>query len=144
MNFSYTSTDHFTIIPAVILALFGCAILLFDFWIFPDPRQRKWLLIFVALAEVFTGYGLYRQAAYVAASSGQALQGFGGSVTIDGFSIFFNAMFLVAALIVAIISYKYLEIAGEHHGEYSSSLPSAACTSWPRALIWSRCSSAWN
>ena len=32
------------------LALFGCAILLFDFLIFPDPRQRKWLLIFVALA----------------------------------------------------------------------------------------------
>jgi len=127
MNFSYTSTDHFTIIPAVILALFGCAILLFDFWIFPDPRQRKWLLIFVALAEGFTGYGLYRQAAYVAASSGQALQGFGGSVTIDGFSVFFNAMFLVAALIVAIISYKYLEIAGEHHGEYYGLILFAQC-----------------
>ncbi len=27
----YTATDHFTIIPAVMLALFGCAILLFDF-----------------------------------------------------------------------------------------------------------------
>ena len=39
----YTANDHFTIIPAVMLALFGCAILLFDFWIFPDPRQRKWL-----------------------------------------------------------------------------------------------------
>ena len=46
------------------LALFGCAILLFDFLIFPDPRQRKWLLIFVVLAEGFTGFGLYRQQAY--------------------------------------------------------------------------------
>ena len=28
----YTSTDHFTIVPAIMLALFGCAILLFDFF----------------------------------------------------------------------------------------------------------------
>ena len=41
MSQFYTATDHFTIIPAVMLALFGCAILLFDFLIFPDPRQRK-------------------------------------------------------------------------------------------------------
>jgi NADH-quinone oxidoreductase subunit N len=126
MNFSYTSSDQFTITPAVILALFGCAILLFDFWIFPDPRQRKWLLMFVALAEGFTGFGLYRQASYVA-TTGQSLTGFGGSVTIDGFSIFFNAMFLIAALIVGIMSYKYLEAAGEHHGEYYGLILFAQC-----------------
>ena len=61
MSQFYTTGDQFSIIPAVMLALFGCAILLFDFLIFPDPRQRKWLVIFVALAEGFTGYGLYRQ-----------------------------------------------------------------------------------
>jgi NADH-quinone oxidoreductase subunit N len=40
------------------LALFGCAILLFDFEDFPDPRQRKWLLIFVRAGEGFAGIGL--------------------------------------------------------------------------------------
>ena len=106
MNFSqfYTANDHFTIIPAVLLALFGCAILLFDFWIFPDPRQRKWLLIFVVLAEIFTGVGLYRQQAWLAGQSPAVLQGFGGAVTLDGFGVFFNWTFLVAALIVAIAS----------------------------------------
>jgi NADH-quinone oxidoreductase subunit N len=48
------------------------------------------------------------------------ISGFGGSVTVDGFGIFFNWIFIVAAVIVAVVSYKYLEIAGEHHGEYYS------------------------
>jgi NADH-quinone oxidoreductase subunit N len=125
MSEFYTSTDHFTIIPAVMLALFGCAILLFDFLIFPDPRQRKWLLIFVALAEIFTGYGLYRQQAWIASQG--SIVGFSGSVTVDGFSIFFNWIFLVAALVVALVSYKYLEIAGEHHGEYYGLILFAQC-----------------
>lgn len=125
MNFSdfYTSNDHFTIIPAVMLALFGCAILLFDVIRslgFSDPRQRKGLAIFVIIAEIFTGIGLYRQQTYLAANGLSEFVGFHGSVTIDGFAIFFNWIFLVAALIVAIVSYRYLEIAGEHHGEYYS------------------------
>ena len=71
MNQYYTTADHFSIVPAVMLALFGCAILLFDnlpFFgpLFPDPRQRKWLLIFVVLAEAFTGYGLYNQHKWLA------------------------------------------------------------------------------
>ncbi len=129
MNFSqfYTTNDHFTIIPAVMLALFGCAILLFDFWIFPDPRQRKWLLIFVVLAELFTGIGLYRQQAWLSSQSPAVLQGFGGAVTLDGFTVFFNWIFLVAALIVAVVSYQYLETAGEHHGEYYGLILFAQC-----------------
>jgi NADH-quinone oxidoreductase subunit N len=123
----YSSTDHFTIIPAVMLALFGCAVLLFDFLIFPDPRQRKWLLIFVVLAEGFTGFGLYRQSAFLASQPATELTGFGGSVTVDGFGIFFNWIFLIAALVVALVSYKYLEIAGEHHGEYYGLILFAQC-----------------
>lgn len=129
MNFAqfYNSTDHFTIVPALMLTLFGCAILLFDvlpFFGFSDPRQRKGLLLFVLFAEVFASYGLWKQWQYVSTSG--AVAGFPGaaqqfgSVTIDGFSIFFNSIFVIAALIVSIISYKYLEIAGEHHGEYYS------------------------
>ncbi len=129
MNFSqfYTSIDHFSIIPAVMLALFGCAVLLFDFWIFPDPRQRKWLLIFVGFAEAFAGVGLYRQQAWLSTTGSASLIGFNGSVTVDGFSIFYNWIFVAAAMIVAIVSYKYLEIAGEHHGEYYGLILFAQC-----------------
>jgi NADH-quinone oxidoreductase subunit N len=129
MNFSqfYTSTDHFSIIPAVMLALFGCAVLLFDFMIFPDPRQRKWLIGFVAFAEVFTGRGLWNQHAWLASTGATELVGFGGSVTVDAFGIFFNCVFLIAALLVAVASYKYLETAGEHHGEFYALILFAQC-----------------
>ena len=39
----YTYSDHFTIVPAITLVLFGCAILLFDF-LLPQARQRKLLI----------------------------------------------------------------------------------------------------
>ena len=129
MNFAsfYTGTDHFTIIPAIMLALFGLAILLFDCFNLIEPTQRKALLIFVILAEAFTGFALYRQQAFLTTGGYTSLPGFQGSVVIDGFSIFFNWIFVIAALIVAVVSYKYLEIAGEHHGEYYSLILFAQC-----------------
>ena len=42
-------------------------------------------------------------------------------------ALFFNWIFLAASLIVALISYKYLEIEGEHHGEYYGLILLAKC-----------------
>ena len=116
----YTATDHFTIEPAILLALFGCAILLADFWLLRAPHQRKWLALLLIVGEAFAGFGLWRQHAFLAAGGLKEITGFQGSVTVDSFGIFFNWIFVVAAVIVASVSYKYLEIAGEHHGEYYS------------------------
>jgi NADH-quinone oxidoreductase subunit N len=127
MNQFYTTTDHFALIPAIMLALFGCAILLFDFLVFPHPKQRKWLLIFVVLGLGFTGYGLWRQQAFLTANGLTELTAFQGSLTIDRFALFFNWIFEVATLIVAIVSYNYLEIEGEHHGEYYALMLFAQC-----------------
>jgi NADH-quinone oxidoreductase subunit N len=127
MNQFYTTTDHFALIPAIMLALFGCAILLFDFLVFPHPKQRKWLLLFVILGLGFTGYGLWRQQAFLTANGLTELTAFQGSLTIDRFALFFNWIFEVATLIVAIVSYNYLEIEGEHHGEYYALMLFAQC-----------------
>jgi NADH-quinone oxidoreductase subunit N len=124
MNLFYSSTDHFVLVPAIMLALFGCAILLFDFLVFPDPRHRKYLLFFLILGEAFAGFGLWKQEANLAAG---AIEAFHGSLVADGFSIFFNWIFIAATLIVAIVSYKYLEIEGEHHAEYYSLMMFAQC-----------------
>lgn len=123
----YTATDHFTIIPALMLALFGCVTLLFDIFFFRDPRQKRMLLLLVLAGEGFAAYGLVRQSIYLAANGLSNITGFQGSVTIDGFGIFFNWIFIVAAVLVAIVSYKYLEIAGEHHGEYYGLILFAQC-----------------
>ncbi|MDX2154713.1 MAG: NADH-quinone oxidoreductase subunit N [Bryobacteraceae bacterium] len=129
MNFSqfYTSTDHFVLLPGILLALFGCAILLFDFWVFPEPRQRKRLLLFLIIGLAFTGAALWRQYMYLRQSGFNEIVAFRGALTIDGFALFFNAVFLVSALVVALVSYKYLEIEGEHHGEYYGLILLAQC-----------------
>ena len=127
MSQFYTSNDHFVLIPALMLALFGCAILLFDFLLFPQPRQRKWLLLFVIIGLVFTGVGLWRQQAFLDANGLNELTGFQGSLTIDRFALFFNWIFEIATLIVAIVSYHYLDIEGEHHGEYYALMLFAQC-----------------
>ncbi len=127
MNQFYTTTDHFVLTPAIMLALFGCAILLFDFWVFPNPKQRKSLLLFVILGLGFTGYSLWKQQAFLVATGQTELIGFQGALTIDRFALYFNWVFELATLIVAIVSYNYLEIEGEHHGEYYSLLLFAQC-----------------
>jgi NADH-quinone oxidoreductase subunit N len=127
MSQFYTANDHFVLIPALMLALFGCAMLIFDFLVFPEPRQRKYLLIFVVLCEIGVGYGLVRQQMWLSANGLTSLAGFYGAITIDGLALFFNWIFVAATLIVAIVSYKYLEIAGEHHSEYYGLILFAQC-----------------
>jgi NADH-quinone oxidoreductase subunit N len=127
VNSFYTSQDHFVLVPALMLALFGCAILLFDFVVFPDPKQRKYLLFFLVLGEAFAGYGLWNQQIHMLADGVTEYTAFHGSLVADGFSIFFNCIFIAATLIVAIVSHKYLEIEGEHHAEYYSLMMFAQC-----------------
>ena len=105
----FTSTDIFTIMPAVQLALFGCAILLFDAFedfLFGGSRQRSRLVLLVLAAEALAGAALVRQQWHLGPDG--LISGFGGSITVDGFAIFFNWIFLIAAAIVAVVSYKYL------------------------------------
>ena len=124
----YTTTDHFTIIPAVMLALFGCAILLFDFFGLPRSAPAKVPARSSSRSpKPSPATGSIEQQAYLTRRRLTELRGFSGAVTVDGFSIFFNWIFLIAALIVAVVSYKYLEIAGEHHGEYYGLILFAQC-----------------
>jgi NADH-quinone oxidoreductase subunit N len=106
----YTDVDHFALLPVILLALFGCAVFLFDFLL--GERSRRWQLALVLPGLALTGWQLTRQGEIAPFTA------FHGALTIDAFGLFFNWLFLVTAGLVALLSYRYLEVEQEHQGEY--------------------------
>ena len=123
----YTINDHFVLKPALLMALFGCAALLFDFLFVDESSQRRLRPLMVIGAEIFIGFALWGQQDWLAANRLPGFAAFGGALTLDGFSLFFNWILAVATLIVSIVSYRYLDSAGENHTEYYSLLLFAQC-----------------
>jgi NADH-quinone oxidoreductase subunit N len=126
MSVYYSSTDHFVLLPVILLALFACATLLFDFWLFPDARQRRFLVWFLLIGEAFAGVALWRQQSFLN-DHGGTIQAFNGSLVVDGFSLYFHWIFLATTTIVGLISYRYFEVREEHHGEYYGLIMLAQC-----------------
>jgi NADH-quinone oxidoreductase subunit N len=123
----YTATDHFAILPGILLAFFGCALLLVDVFVLPDRRQKRSLLVFVLIALGFTAAQVHRQQVFFASNGNVPITAFGGAVAVDGFSIFFNWLFLASSLLVTLVSYRFLEIEEEHQGEYYGMMLLAHC-----------------
>jgi NADH-quinone oxidoreductase subunit N len=123
----YTVNDHFVLQPALLLALFGCAALLLDFLFVDDRSRRSMRPLMVIAAEIFVGAALWRQQSWLEANHVSGFAAFGGALTLDGFSLFFNWILAVATLIVAMVSYRYLDSTGENHTEYSGLLLFAQC-----------------
>ena len=74
------------------------------------------------------GINLYQLQDWLAFAWGSGSSvAFHGSLVIDGFALFFNWIFLAASFIVAVVSYKYLEIEDAHHGEYYGLILLANC-----------------
>jgi NADH-quinone oxidoreductase subunit N len=116
MNLAFTWSDYFVLKPAVMLCLFGCGILITDFFL--DRRWKFWNAWTALLGLGFTAIAVWQQQSGLKASGLSEITGLGGAVSVDGFGIFFNWIFLVATALVVIISTRYLEIEDENHGEY--------------------------
>src|SRR5213593_330896 len=122
--FSYLENDGAVILPEMQLTLFGLGILLIGFSV-DESMENNWFwrLFFkdfsakAAFAGVlFSGLSLWKLRGRVAGSG--TLSGFHESVVVDGFLIFFAALFLVSTALVILLSVKYLEIEREQEGEY--------------------------
>src|ERR1700726_2159826 len=112
MNLEAFRHDFFLILPEVELALFGLAILLFDFML--GMRDKAGNAVFAMLGVIFSGISLYR----LRAIGPEPVGGFSGSLIVDPFFIFFGMLFLIATALVILLSVRYLQIENEHHGEY--------------------------
>ncbi len=103
MSAYYTAADHFALLPALLLSLFGCAALFF---------RGSWALAMLVAGELFTAVSLWRQwqAAPVVA--------FQGALTIDGLALVFSALFVFGALICGLVSLRYEDLEAEQQGDY--------------------------
>jgi len=104
-----TTADFLTILPETIVFVMGMVVILFD--LFGRGRGTRNLAYLSLLTLAVTGYAcvsLY----------GQGLTGFHGTVVADEFAIAFQAIFLIVAAMVVLISIRYLEAQELPFGEY--------------------------
>ncbi len=105
---AFQSVDTIRILPEIILSAFAILVMVLEPWVAARKSALGWLslagVIAAALATLKT-----------AGSPGLA---FGGSVSADGFSLFFVDLFLAIAALCLLGSIHYLERDRVHHGEY--------------------------
>jgi NADH-quinone oxidoreductase subunit N len=104
-----TSADFSTIWPLTFLTVWACVLLLVDLLI---PGARK------GITALLSALGLALTLGFTLAQVGQEGVGFSGMVTLDGFSIFVNALLLISGLLGVALSYGYVKRMGLERGEY--------------------------
>jgi len=101
-----------TILELAVLAL-GLALLLVDLW---TPSERKRFLGYGAAAAL----GLVLVFSFLRFDGNEALYAFGGGYVMDSMALFFKRFFLVAAIIVLIISVEFSDRIATGISEYYS------------------------
>jgi NADH-quinone oxidoreductase subunit N len=113
---TFTATDFHVLKPAILLCLFGCGILLTDAFLVRRIGKGWYNAISALVAEGVVMLAVLQHMADV--RSGGTISGLGGSIVIDGFGVFFNLIFVLAASLAVSLSARYMEAEGEHRGEY--------------------------
>jgi NADH-quinone oxidoreductase subunit N len=116
MSEFFNGNDYFLVTPAVLLALFGCGILLIDFL---HEARHKFMNAVTALFGLgFTAFQLLRIQTQMDSKGMTELPGLRGSLLVDHFAIYFMLVCVSATFVAILISVRYLEIERENHGEY--------------------------
>jgi NADH-quinone oxidoreductase subunit N len=116
----FHSPDYTLALPMVMLALFGCGILIIDLLLPDESKVFNAWAAFVGL--IFSAIAVYNvHSAFWAQRAGLDVIGFHGfnnTILVDRFAIYFFYLFLAAAMITVLASAHYLEVEKEHHGEF--------------------------
>jgi NADH-quinone oxidoreductase subunit N len=117
--------DYHALLPVEIVAATVLLVLVVDLFL---PARAK-------AASMWVGFvGVVAALAAVLSLVGQGERiAFGGAYVVDAFTLIFQGFFLIAALVVLLISYRYLRDGGFYQGEYYFLLLTAflGCTLMP-------------
>ena len=117
--------DYHALLPVEILASSILVVLVVDLFL---PARAKSVSMWVAMV------GVLASLAAVLSLVGQGERvAFGGAYVVDAFTLIFQAFFLLCAVVVLLISYRYLRDGGFYQGEYYFLLLTAflGCTLMP-------------
>lgn len=120
----FLKSDYVAIVPEILVTLFALSILVLDFALFRDKRDKFWNPVFALFGlGISGGFLVYLWKARWGAA---AYPGFEGRLTVDSFALMLQIIILAATALVVLISAKYLEIEASHLGEYYALLLFAA------------------
>ena len=118
---NYIHGDGITVLPAMELLLFALGILIFDFLL--EKKEKHWNAGLALLGVAASALGLFMQmkrfnVVHDSRPDMPGLFGFQNTVVIDGYALFFSAIFLAATGLVILLSVRYLDLEREQEGEY--------------------------
>ncbi len=113
----FTRHDYTLSLPMIMLTVFALGILIVDLML---PREWKVANAWTAFIGLCFALAATLRVHMLANDFGPSFNpfAFSGTFAMDRFTIFFTYLFLLAAAITIFMSARYLEIEGEHHGEY--------------------------
>ena len=121
----FTGFDYTLSLPMVMLTLFALAILLIDSLLLTTPESKRLNPVIALMGVFFSAVALflriqrpYRLAQAHGISLDRFTHGFGGTIAMDAFSIYFFYLFLAAGAITILMSSRYLDVEKENHGEF--------------------------
>ena len=121
----FTGFDYTLSLPMVLLTLFALGILLIDSVLLTTPESKRLNPVIALMGVFFSAIALYwniQRPYRMVEARGIPLyrftHGFGGTISMDSFAIYFFYLFLAAGAITILTSVRYLDIEQESHGEF--------------------------
>ncbi len=112
---TYNPADVLHALPEVFLSVVAIVVLILSF---AAPKQRGWIQTVSIIGVVGTGILLVRAGLPLFEPGAAAVSVFSGSYLVDKFAIFFKVVFLLATLLVILMSIDYLPLVGAPIGEF--------------------------
>jgi NADH-quinone oxidoreductase subunit N len=111
------TSDYVSILPEIILSIFGMVIMLLDPMMDERSSQRK-LGNIALVGGVLALAGTVFQSHFLSRAGITGLSAFSQMVKIDAFSIFFHFVVGAVVIVVVLSSYEYMEVQQIRAGEY--------------------------